>query len=154
MTNGAILSLPIIIILLLIRGVGGVYKQIDKMLNYSMKRKVKWGPFKNLYSDNRQEEALRGPVLDKPNCGTYFPAFMLILLHSIIALVSIIWSLILIFAGYTNLDVKIMSWTIIGMLIVFVIVGVILYYVYSDKYLKHQLENARKISQLLEEKNK
>jgi hypothetical protein len=152
----AILFYDVMLIVCLVFCIDGVYKDIDWMLNYSMKRKVKWGPFKNLYKTNRIEETIYGPATDKPNCGTYFPAFMLILLHSIIVLVAIIWSLILIFTGYmTGTQLEIMIAVTFGaFFIITCFVAATMHEVYKRKYFKHRSENARKLSQLLEEKNK
>ncbi len=144
----------IMLIGLLFLAIFRAYKDIDLMLNYSMKRKVKWGPFKYLYMNNRLEETLGGPVLDDPNCGIYFPVFMLILAHSAAVLTSIIWSIILIVRGYTVSDVKIMFNVTLGMTLIVIFASGILSHVYKNKYVNNKAKYIRKIKRQLEEKNK
>ncbi|MBQ7913950.1 MAG: hypothetical protein IJ322_00375 [Clostridia bacterium] len=153
-TKGEILLIPLVLTLFLCRAVMGLFKEMDKNLNYSMKKKIKWWIFKNLYFDNRRGEYLHGPVLENPNCGVYFPVFILILVQSLLQLTSIIWSLILIFTEYTNLEVKIMTIVTCGSTFIVLVVAGILDGVYQKKFVKHQSEYISKIAAILQERDK
>ena len=151
-TPGQILLSPLSVLLFLLVATFGVFKEMDKMLNYSMKKKIKWWIFKNLYFDNRREEYLHGPVLENPNCGTYLPIFILILTTFFVFLVSLIWSLVLIFIEHTKTNVQIMTIFSLGSLVAISIVAGILYYVYRSKYQKQMVKNIEKITQVLNER--
>ena len=151
-TPGQILLSPLSVLLFLLVATFGVFKEMDKMLNYSMKKKIKWWIFKNLYFDNRREEYLHGPVLENPNCGIYLPIFILILTTFFVFLVSLIWSLVLIFIEHTKTNVQIMTIFSLGSLGAISIVAGILYYVYESKYQKQMMKNIEKITQVLNER--
>ena len=153
-TKGEILLIPLVLTLFLCRAVMGLFKEMDKNLNYSMKKKIKWWIFKNLYFDNRREEYLHGPVLENPNCGTYLPIFILILTTFFVFLVSLIWSLVLIFIEHTKTNVQIMTIFSLGSLVVISIVAGILDVVYQKKFVKHQSEYISKIAAILQERDK
>ena len=153
-TPGQILLSPLYVLLFLLVATFGVFKEMDKMLNYSMKKKIKWWIFKNLYFDNRREEYLHGPVLENPNCGTYLPIFILILTTFFVFLVSLIWSLVLIFIEHTKTNVQIMTIFSLGSLVVISIVAGILDVVYQKKFVKHQSEYIIKIAAILQERDK
>ncbi|MBQ7915071.1 MAG: hypothetical protein IJ322_06160 [Clostridia bacterium] len=153
-TPGQILLSPLYVLLFLLVATFGVFKEMDKMLNYSMKKKIKWWIFKNLYFDNRREEYLHGPVLENPNCGTYLPIFILILTTFFVFLVSLIWSLVLIFIEHTKTNVQIMTIFSLGSLVVISIVAGILDVVYQKKFVKHQSEYISKIAAILQERDK
>ena len=153
-TPQQILLIPVAVIFIFIGTINGVFRQMDRGLNYSMKRKIKWGPFKNLYAENRKDESLHGPVLESPNCGVYAPVTYLIITYFSITLLALIWSLILVFTECTVIDYQILLFTILGLTVIFAITTLILYSVYENKYLKHQAENIHKIANILRERDK
>lgn len=119
-----------------------------------MKKKIKWGPFKNLYASNRQEESLHGPVLEDPNNGVYSPVAILIAILFFATLSSLVWAIILIGTEYTTLDYKIMLFTSLGVAVCTLIVATVFYYIHVNKYVKHQDEYIHKIANILRERNK
>ena len=153
-TPREILLVPILLIFLLIGSINGLFRQMDKNLNYSMKKKIKWGPFKNLYASNRQEESLHGPVLEDPNNGVYSPVAILIAILFFATLSSLVWAIILIGTEYTTLDYKIMLFTSLGVAVCTLIVATVFYYIHVNKYVKHQNEYIHKIANILRERNK
>lgn len=153
-TPREILLVPILLIFLLIGSINGLFRQMDKNLNYSMKKKIKWGPFKNLYASNRQEESLHGPVLEDPNNGVYSPVAILIAILFFATLSSLVWAIILIGTEYTTLDYKIMLFTSLGVAVCTLIVATVFYYIHVNKYVKHQDEYIHKIANILRERNK
>ena len=143
-TKAMVVLVPFSLFLLLFTAIGGLFQQIDSMLNYSMKRKIAIWPFKYLYIENRKEEVLGGPVLNNQKYGVYFPVFMLILIMFLTLLLSLTWALVLIFTECTKrqyLILLIASW---APAVLDLIVGGILYGVYQNKYEAHQLENINK----------
>ena len=154
MTTRDILMVPLSLLILFIVSTGGLFKSMDKLLNYSMKKKIKWGPFKHLYHDNRRDEYLHGPVLDDPNVGVYSPIFGLIVSLFSAFLISSIWSFVLILNKFTDSDVVAMTVTCYSLAFTTLLVALVLYYVFKGKYFKHRQENIRKIAAILQERDK
>ena len=153
-TPREILLVPILLVFLLIGSINGLFRQMDKNLNYSMQKKIKWGPFKNLYASNRQEESLHGPVLEDPNNGVYSPVAILIAILFFATLSSLVWAIILIGTECTTLDYKIMLFTSLGIAVCTLLVATVFYYIHVNKYVKHQDEYIHKIANILRERNK
>lgn len=149
-----ILLIPVFLVFVFIGTINGIFRQMDRNLNYSMKKKIKWGLFKNLYAENRREESLHGPVLECPNHGVYSPIAGLIIAYACITLVALIWSLILIFTECTVFDYQVLLFTVLGVTVITAIITLVLYYVHVNKYLKHQDDNIRKIADILRERDK
>lgn len=155
MSNSAqLILIPLSLILFLFLEINGVFHDMDKALNYSMKKRAKWWPFKYLYSDNRREEYLHGPVLEEPNCGTYLPVATLIILQFVIVCISLVWAICLLFLEYTKHELKILFWSTAIPFFVTLIVGAILSTVYEKKYAENESEYKRKIANILEKRNK
>ena len=145
---------PTLLVFILIGSINGLFQQMDKNLNYSMKKKIKWGPFKNLYASNRQEESLHGPVLEDPNNGVYSPVAILIAILFFETLLSLVWALILIGTECTIVDYKILLFVSLGLAVCTLIVAMTLFYIHVNKYVKHQDEYIHKIANILRERNK
>lgn len=63
---------------------------MDKILNYSMKKKVKTKKIPLWFPSDRKNESASGPSLEQPNEGTYLPAFIFSIIAYSICVVSIV----------------------------------------------------------------
>lgn len=134
MSNTTLLFvIPICFTMFFLTEINGIFGDLDKALNHSKKRKIKWGPFKFLYYENRREECLYNPELEKAYCGTYLPVAILIIIQYVIVCISWVVSISLLFIELTKYHLQILFWSAAIPSLAILIISAILTTVYESK---------------------
>lgn len=133
MSNTTLLFvIPICFTMFFLTEINGIFGDLDKALNHSKKRKIKWGPFKFLYYENRGEE-FYNPELEKAYCGTYLPVAILIIIQFVIVCISWVVAISLLFIEFTKYHLKILFWSAAIPSLATLIISAILTTVYESK---------------------
>ena len=75
---------------------------MDRMLNYSMKKKVKTKKIPLWFPSDRKNESAFGPSLEQPNEGTYLPAFISCIILYMTCLLSVVSMIVVHFIVKNN----------------------------------------------------
>lgn len=128
-------------------------KELDEVLNYSMKRKVYAKKLQFLFPSDRANESTYGPSLEQPNCGTYLPAFVMCVISYVICVISLICVLAVHFIIKNDMvDMYIMIAAIL-LPSENVLCIRILHEHYLHKYAKHQPEHIELLNAEIEKHN-
>lgn len=114
----------------------GVFiKQMDRALNFSMKKKIKVKYIPLYFPNDRKNESKLGETLENPNEGVYCPTFICSLITYFIVLLAIIY-FVLVFT--INMPESICVGLLYGFIVLMLVYGIIVNALLRHYKLKYQ----------------
>lgn len=125
---------------------------MDRMLNYSMKKKVKTKKIPLWFPSDRKNESAFGPSLEQPNEGTYLPAFISCIILYMTCLLSVVSMIVVHFIVKNNsVDLYLMIGVIALILLEVLFIRIMIEH-YEQKYFNNQLYYMNKINSIINQK--
>lgn len=125
---------------------------MDRMLNYSMKKKVKTKKIPLWFPSDRKNESAFGPSLEQPNEGTYLPAFISCIILYMTCLLSVVSMIVVHFIVKNNsVDLYLMIGVIALILLEVLFIRIMIEH-YERKYFDNQAYYMNKINSVINQK--
>lgn len=126
---------------------------MDRMLNYSMKKKVKTKKIPLWFPSDRKNESAFGPSLEQPNEGTYLPAFISCIMLYMSCLLSVVSMIVVHFIVKNNsVDLYLMIGVIALILLEVLFIRIMIEH-YEQKYFNNQPYYMNKINDIIDNKD-
>lgn len=125
---------------------------MDRMLNYSMKKKVKTKKIPLWFPSDRKNESAFGPSLEQPNEGTYLPAFICCIILYMTCLLSVVSMIVVHFIVKNNsVDLYLMIGVIALVSLELLFIRIMIEH-YERKYFDNQVYYMNKINSIINQK--
>lgn len=126
---------------------------MDRMLNYSMKKKVKTKKTPLWFPSDRKNESAFGPSLEQPNEGTYLPAFISCIILYMTCLLSVVSMIVVHFIVKNNsVDLYLMIGVMALVLLEVLFIRIMIEH-YERKYFNNQPYYMNKINDIIDNKD-